>query len=74
MQVVVKSLEQTFAQIHVSNRVDAFGILYRAWELTISMTPRVFNALHMPLIDEDDDTLALGLVYLLEKAFIALVD
>ncbi len=44
-QVIVQPLEKTFAQIHVSNRIDALRELNRARDLSISIAPVVLNAL-----------------------------
>ena len=49
-QVVVQALEETFAQVHVADGVNAFWELNRTWQLTISVAPVMLNALQVPLV------------------------
>ena len=72
-QVVVETLEETLAQVHVSNGVDAFWELNRAGQLSISVAPVVLNAFQVPLVDQDHNLLALCLVYLLEQILVLFV-
>ena len=56
---VPQTLEETLTQIHVTNWINAFWEFYTAWELTIPVAPVVLNALHVPLVDDYNDFLAL---------------
>ena len=42
--------------------------------MTIAVAPVVLDAFEMPLVDENDDLLALALINLLEEVLISLVD
>jgi len=74
VQVVVQSLEQTFSQVHVANRVDAFGELNGAGNLSVPVAPVMLNAFQMPLVDENDNLLALRLIDDAEKFIVFLVN
>lgn len=76
VQVVVESLEQTFTQVHVTNRVDALGELNRARHLTISVAPVMLDTFQVPLVHKDDNFFAwfaLG-VYFLEQLLVAFIN
>ena len=76
VQIVVESLEETFAEVHIADRVDALGELDGARQLSVPVAPVVLNTFHMPLVDEDDDFFA-GLarfVYFVKENFILLVN
>jgi hypothetical protein len=49
-QVVVKTLEETFSEIHIADWVDTLGELNWTRKLAIAVAPVVFDALHMPLV------------------------
>lgn len=72
MKVVVKSLEKTFSQVHVTDGVHVLK-LNRAGNLTKSVSPVVLDALHVPLVDYNYDTVTLGLLNLLEQIFVSLI-
>ena len=74
MERVVESLEQTLAQVHISDGVDGLGEDHRAGELTVAVAPVVLDTLEMPLVHEDDDLLTGALVNLSEQILIALVN
>lgn len=74
MNVIVKSLEETLSQVHVTNWVDCFFEVDASWELTVSVAPVVFNAFHVPLVDNSDDFFALALVNVSEEIFITFVN
>jgi len=76
VQIVVQSLEETFAQVHVSNGVNAFWELNGARNLSVPVAPVVFNAFHVPLVDEHDNLLAglRGSVYFLEQGLVSLIN
>jgi len=65
-------LEKTFSQVHVSDRVNVLK-LNRAGNLTVSVGPVVFDTLHVPLVDYDNDAVTLGLFNLLEQIFVSLI-
>ena len=71
---VVEALEETLAQIHVADRVDALGELTGAGQLAVPVAPVVLNAFEVPLIHNNDDLFPLGRVDLLEELLILLVD
>ena len=50
-EIVIWSLEKTFAQVHIADWVDALGELHRTWNLAVSVAPVMFNTLQMPLVD-----------------------
>lgn len=70
---VVESLEKTLAQVHIADGVNALGEVDAAGNLTIAVAPVMLDALQVPLVDQDDDLLALALVDLSEEVFITLV-
>lgn len=49
-EVIVKSLEKTFTQVHVANRVDTLREFNAARQLAVTVAPLVFDALHVPLV------------------------
>jgi len=73
MKVVVKSLEKTISQVHVTDGVNVLK-LNRAGDLTKSVSPVVLNALHVPLVDYDHDAFTLGILNLLEQIFVPLIN
>ena len=66
MQVVVYAVKEALAQVHVTDRVDAFREVHTTRNLTISVRPVMLDSFHVPLIDDYDDLLTLRIVYLLE--------
>lgn len=60
MKSVVHACEQTFSHIEVTNGVDSFREMDTSWQLTITGRPLVLNALHVPLVDDDDNFLVLA--------------
>lgn len=74
MQVVVKALEKTFAKVHISDWVDLFRYLDTTGNLAVAVSPVVLDTLHVPLVDHNDNFVALGAVDLAEELFVLLVD
>ena len=74
MQRVVQSLEQTIAQVHITNGVDAFGEVHTARYLTVAVAPVMLDSLQVPLVDDNDDLISLALVNLSEEVLITLVN
>ena len=74
VQRVVETLEETVAEVHVANWVDSLGELNAAGELAVSVGPFVLDALHVPLVDDDDDSFVGALVDGSEEILVALVD
>lgn len=72
VQVVVQPVEQTFSQRHVTNWVDVLK-LDRARNLTISMSPFMLDAFHVPLVNDSNNSITLCLVNLLEKVLVTLI-
>jgi len=62
VQCVVQALEKTVTEVHVTNGVDALRELDASGQLAVAVAPEVLNALEMPLVDENYDFFALGLV------------
>ncbi len=73
MGIVVKSLEETFPQVHITNGVDSISEVLASRDLTVSMSPVMFNTFHVPLIDNNYYFLAFALVNILEQIFITFV-
>ena len=74
MQVVVQSVEQTLAQVHVANWIDLLRDLNTAGNLTVAVSPMVLNAFHVPLIHKHNNFFAVGVVNVSEQALVALID
>jgi len=72
VQVVVQPVEQTFSQRHVTNWVDVLE-LDRAGNLTISMGPFMFDSFHVPLVNDNNNAIALGVINCFEKVNVTLV-
>jgi hypothetical protein len=73
LQVVVKTLEKTLAQVHVSNGVDALGELNTAGQLTVPVAPVVLDTLQVPLVDQNYDLLSGSIVYFLKQLLVLLI-
>lgn len=73
MQVVVETLEQTIAQVHVSNRINSLSELHTSWHLTVSVSPLMLNTLHVPLVYNDDNLLLRAFINGLEKILVTLI-
>ncbi len=73
MGIVVKSLEETLSQVHITNWVDSISKVLTSRDLTVSMSPVMFNTFHVPLIDNNHHFLSFTLIYILEQIFITLV-
>lgn len=74
MDVVVKSLEETFSEVHVTNGVDGILEDYRSGSLPVSVAPVVLNAFQVPLVDNSHDLLAFAVVDVGEQVFVSLVN
>jgi hypothetical protein len=59
VQGVVETLEKTLAQVHITDGVDGLSEDNGAGELTVAIAPVVLDTFQVPLVDEDDDLLAL---------------
>lgn len=57
MEAVVESLEKTVSEIHIADWVDALWEVDASWELTVSGSPVVLDSFHVPLVDDNDDSL-----------------
>lgn len=73
VQIIVEAGEETFAQVHISNRINTLWEVNTSWHLTVSVSPLVLNTLHMPLIDNDDNLLLWALVNGLEQVLVTLI-
>ena len=71
---VPQTLVKTFAQVHVTDRVNAFNEFNGSGQLAVPVAPVVLDALQMPLVDNNDNFLALCAVNFVEKLFITLID
>jgi len=68
---VVKSLEKTVLQVHISDWVDTIWEWNTSWNLSISSSPLVLDTFHMPLIDNNNNFLMRRLINLLKKIIIS---
>lgn len=71
---VVKTLVQTLAQVHVTDGVDALGELHGAGQLSVSVAPVVLDTLHVPLVHNNDNFLALAAIDLFKEFLVLLVN
>ena len=74
LQGVIETLEKTLTQVHITDGVNGVSEDHRARELAVAVAPVVFDTFQVPLVDEDDDLLALLLINCLEDFLIALVN
>eukprot|EP00353_Schmidingerella_taraikaensis_P009928 CAMPEP_0185567464 /NCGR_PEP_ID=MMETSP0434-20130131/736_1 /TAXON_ID=626734 ORGANISM="Favella taraikaensis, Strain Fe Narragansett Bay" /NCGR_SAMPLE_ID=MMETSP0434 /ASSEMBLY_ACC=CAM_ASM_000379 /LENGTH=286 /DNA_ID=CAMNT_0028181711 /DNA_START=68 /DNA_END=928 /DNA_ORIENTATION=+ len=74
VQVVVEALEQTLAQVHVADRVDSLCEVHATRHLAVAVCPVVLDALHVPLVNNDDNFFALRVVDCSEQNFVFLVN
>ncbi len=74
MAYVVQTLEQTFSQVHVSDWVDSFRELYRSRQLAVAVTPMVFDAFEVPLVNKHHNLFALAVVDLFKQLFVFLIN
>ena len=72
--IVVQSLEKTLSQVHIANWVDSFSELNAAGNLAVPVSPVVLNAFHVPLVDKDDNFLALSTIDVTEEIFVFLIN
>ena len=70
---VVKSLEETLAQVHITDRVNGVSEDHRTRNLTIAIAPMMLDTFKMPLVDKHDNFLSGILIDLSEKILITLV-
>lgn len=70
---VVESLEETFAQVHITNRVDGISEVNRARNLAVAAAPVMLDTLEMPLVNKHNNFLSGVLINLSEKILITLV-
>ena len=71
---VVKSLEKTFAQVHISNWIYAIWEFDWARILSISVTPMMFNTFQMPLVHQNNNFLPTWSINLFKKILIFLIN
>jgi hypothetical protein len=74
VKVIVEALEETLAEVHVSDGIDRLGEVDRTRQLSVVMAPVVLDTFKMPLINQDNDLVALSTVYLLVEILIPLVN
>jgi hypothetical protein len=74
VKVVVKSLEKTVSEIHITNWVDALWEVDASRKLTVSGCPVVLNSFHVPLVDNDNNFFLRCGIDMFEKIFISFVD
>jgi len=74
VQRVVHPLEQTVAQVHVADWVDALGEGHASRHLPVSVGPVVLNSFHVPLVHDHHNFLFLAGGYLFEQVFVSLVN
>jgi len=74
MQVIVEALEETLAEVHVTNWIDAVREVNATGYLAVPVCPVMLDALHVPLVYNDDDLITLGLIDLLEESLVLLID
>ena len=70
---VVESLEETLAQVHITDGVDGVTEDNGAGDLAIAAAPVVLNTLEMPLVNKHNYFLCRVLINLSEKILITLV-
>jgi hypothetical protein len=70
---VVESLEESLAQVHITDRVDRVGEDNRAGYLPIAAAPVMLNAFEMPLVNKHNNFLRRALINLSEKILITFV-
>jgi hypothetical protein len=71
---VVKTLEETFTEVHVADGVDSFGELNGTRKLAVPVAPVVLDAFHVPLVDNDNDFFTIRAVNLFKKLFVLLIN
>lgn len=74
MQRIVESLKQTISEIHIANWVYSFCEMNASWKLSIRVCPFMFNTFHMPLIDNDNNSLSITFINFLEKILISIIN
>ena len=74
MKSIVKSLEQTILQIHISDWIYTIWEWNTSWYLTISLSPVMLNSLHVPLVNDNNNFFMLWFINDSEKIIISLVD
>ena len=74
VKIVVQPIKQTLAEVHVSNWINSFREFDAARNLAIAMGPVMLNALHVPLVDNNDNFVSLSLVNLLKEIIITFIN
>ena len=74
MKVVVQPIKQTFAEVHVANWIDSFREFDTTRNLSIAMSPVMLNALHVPLIDYNNNFVSLSCVNHFKEILITFIN
>ena len=74
VKIVVQPIKQTLAEVHVSNWIYSIREFDTARNLAIAMGPVMLNALHVPLVDNNDNFVSLSLVNLLKEIIITFIN
>jgi hypothetical protein len=74
MQSIIHSLEETFSQVEVTNRIYRAFKMHTSRNLAISMAPMMLNSFHVPLVDNNDNLFMRTSVNLFEQTLVSFVD
>lgn len=74
VKIVVQSIKQTLAEVHVSNWIYSFREFDATRNLAIAMSPVMLNTLHVPLVDYNDNFFSLSCVNHLKEIIITLIN
>jgi len=74
VQNIVHSLEQTISKVHIANWVYSLWEIDTSWKLSIRVCPFMFNTFHMPLIDNNNNSLSITFINLLVKVLVSLIN
>lgn len=74
MKVIVHTLEETLSQVHIAYWVNGLLEHNTTRKLTVSVAPVMLDTFKMPLVHNDNDSLGLRLIDLLEEVFVSFVN
>lgn len=74
VESVIELLKEVSSEFHITDWVDVKIEWNRSWKLSVVMGPVVFKALHVPLVDNNNNSLVLGLVNFSVDVLSSLVD